>query len=77
MTAMKRHRPRGIASRIRTMMQIRDLSIETAAKSCRLPQKNMEAYAKGEAAPGRAAVFFLAYGLRCDMDWLDGKGARA
>ena len=69
--------PRGIESRIRTMLQIRNLTVAKAAERCQLPVPTFETYLYGKNLPGAAGLLLLSRGLGCSADWLLGRGEAA
>lgn len=77
MTKLKPLDPRGIDSRIRTMLQVRNLTVARAAERCRLPQPTFETYLYGKNMPGAAGILCLSRGLGCSADWLLGGGEQA
>lgn len=77
MTRPEPRRPRGMDSRIRTMLQVRNLTVVAAAKTCSLPQSTLEDYLAGKSLPGSAALLALSQGLGCSADWLLGGGQEA
>lgn len=74
MTTPKPLEPRGMDSRIRTMMQVLDLTVAKAAHRCRLPVPTFETYLYGKCLPGSAGLYCLSKGLGCSADWLLGGG---
>jgi len=70
MTPPKPHEPRGMDSRIRTMLQVRDLTVAKAAERCRLPLPTFECYLYGKNLPGAAGLLCMSKGLGCSADWL-------
>lgn len=70
MTTLTPPKPRGMDSRIRTMMQIHNLSVAKAAKLCDLSEPSFTGYMAGKNLPGSAALLALATGLGCSADWL-------
>lgn len=77
MTKLKPHEPRGIDSRIRTMLQIHNLTVAKAAERCRLPLPTFETYLYGKNIPGAAGVLCLSRGLGVSADWLLSGGEQA
>lgn len=69
--------PRGLNSRIRTMLQVRDLTVSKAAERCSLPQPTFETYLYGKNLPGAAALLSMSRGLGCSVDWLLSGGDQA
>lgn len=59
-----------IATRIRTRMQIHNLTVLKAAGLCGLPKPTFEEYLYGKSLPGAAALVALSRGLGCTTDWL-------
>lgn len=70
MTPNTPKKPLGLDSRIRTMMQIHDLSVPQAAKLCDLSEASFTGYMAGKNLPGATALMALADGLGCSADWL-------
>lgn len=77
MTPRKPLRPLGLDSRLRTMLQVRNLSIAKAAENCGLSTPSFETYLYGKSLPGAAALLSIAKGLGCSVDWLLGEGEQA
>ncbi len=70
MSCLAPKRPRGIDSRIRTILQVKDYTVEKAAECCRLPKPLFEDYLSGKSTPGVAGIYCIATGIGCDMEWL-------
>lgn len=63
-------KPRGVGGRIRTMMQVKDLTVPKAAALCNLTVPSFETYLYDQHLPGAAALMALSDGLGCSADWL-------
>lgn len=59
-----------IGKRIRTQIQVRNLTIDRAANLCGLPKPTIEQYLYGRSMPGAEALVALSRGLGCTTDWL-------
>ena len=70
MTRTASHAPRGIDSRIRTMLQLRDYQPTTAAAKCGIPLAAFLDLLSGKTEPGIIALCRLANGLGCSTAWL-------
>lgn len=56
--------------RIRTQMQVRNLTVARAADLCGLPKPTLEEYLYGKSLPGAESLIGLSQGLGCTTDWL-------
>lgn len=59
-----------IGKRIRTQIQVRNLTVERAASLCGLPKPTVEEYLYGKSLPGAESLVALSQGLSCTTDWL-------
>ena len=70
MTMTETHPRHGIARRIRTMLQIRDLSVAKASARCNIPEPELVALAHGKIDPSLISLCRLANGLGTTTAWL-------
>jgi transcriptional regulator with XRE-family HTH domain len=59
-----------IGKRIRTKMQVHNLTVARAAELCSLPKPTIEEYLYGKSLPGAETLVALSRGLGCTTDWL-------
>lgn len=59
-----------LGKRIRTQIQIRNLTVDRAANLCGLPKPTIEQYLYGRSLPSSESLVALSRGLGCSTDWL-------
>lgn len=59
-----------LGKRIRTQMQVLNLTVARAAEVCDLPKPSFEDYLYGKSLPGAESLVGLSRGLGCTTDWL-------
>lgn len=59
-----------VGKRIRTQLQVRNLTVARAAELCGLPKPTLEEYLYGKSLPGAESLALLSLGLSCTTDWL-------
>lgn len=70
MTITDTHPRQGIARRVRTMLQIRNLTVAKASTRCNIPEPELVSLVHGKIDPSLISLCRLANGLGTTTKWL-------